>query len=398
MHALQVLAEQQRVTFDKPTVMNQQIVAIEAATLRGRRPRHSGSNARLGAHGIEVSLPLLRVALSDGAQGFGFCRIEQTRAQELLGQNFSALYREESGVDASWRDCEYPLWDLAGQIFAQPVYTLAAKITGHQHELAHSAPCYDTSLYFDDLACRDDNEAANLMATEAREGFEVGHRAFKIKVGRGARHMELEAGTRRDIAIIRAIRQAVGPDCQLLLDANNGWNLNLTKRVLDETSDCDIFWIEEAFHEDEVLYRDLKNWLSDNGLETLIADGEGAASPHLLYWARDGLVDVIQYDIFGHGLSRWLETGQQLDEWGVRTAPHHYGGSIGNFVAPHLAGALKHFSFVEWDEAHVPGLNSERYKVCDGRVQVPDAPGFGLSLDEEFFAQRVRENGWKITA
>ena len=80
--------------------MNQQIVAIEATTLRGRRPRHSGSNARLGAHGIEVTLPLLRVSLADGAQGFGFCRIEQARAHRLLGQNFGALYGEENGVAA----------------------------------------------------------------------------------------------------------------------------------------------------------------------------------------------------------------------------------------------------------------------------------------------------------
>ncbi len=378
--------------------MNHHIVAIEAATLRGRRPRHSGSNARLGAHGIEVTLPLVRVSLSGGAQGFGFCRFSQVRARELLGQNFSVLYNDEGGVNASWRDCEYPLWDLAGQLMQAPVYKILARQLGREVVNDYSAPCYDTSLYFDDLDCCDDLEAASLMANEAREGFEKGHRAFKIKVGRGARHMELEAGTRRDIAIIRAIRQSIGPDCQLLLDANNGWNLNLTKRVLGETADCNIFWIEEAFHEDDVLYRDLKNWLRTHKLPTLIADGEGAASPHLLNWARDGMVDVVQYDIFGHGLSRWLETGQQLDEWGVRTAPHHYGGSIGNFVAPHLAGALQHFSFVEWDEAHVPGLNSELYKVCQGRVQVPDAPGFGLSLDEEFFAHQMREKGWKIEA
>ena len=376
--------------------MNHRIVAIEAAALSGRRPRHSGSNARLGAHGIEVKVPLVRVATDCGAQGFGFCRIERARGEQLLGQDFAALYDDENGVNAAWRDCEYPLWDLAGQISEQPVYALAAKITGHQHALQHSAPCYDTSLYFDDLECRDDEEASALMAAEARAGFDNGHRAFKIKVGRGARHLELEAGTQRDIAIIRAIRETVGPSCQLLLDANNGWNLNLTKKVLDETAHCEIFWIEEAFHEDAVLYKDLKNWLRAHNFSTLIADGEGDASPHLLNWARDGLVDVIQYDIFGYGLGRWLETGKQLDAWGVKTAPHHYGGSVGNFVAPHLAGALAHFSFVEWDEAHVPGLHTELYRLHNGRVEVPNVPGFGLSLDEEFFAQRVRADGWRI--
>ena len=55
--------------------------------------------------------------------------------------------------------------------------------------------------------------------------------------------MELEKGTRRDIAIIRAVRKAVGPDCPIMIDANNGYNLNLAKRVLDETADCsDCSW------------------------------------------------------------------------------------------------------------------------------------------------------------
>ena len=70
-------------------------------------------------------------------------------------------------------------------------------------------PCYDTSLYFDDLHLADEAEAAALIAAEAREGYERGHRAFKIKVGRGARHLPLEEGTRRDIAVIRAVREAL---------------------------------------------------------------------------------------------------------------------------------------------------------------------------------------------
>ena len=64
------------------------------------------------------------------------------------------------------------------------------------------------------------------------------HRSFKIKVGRGARHMPLEAGTRRDIAVIKAVREAVGPEATIMIDANNGYILNIAKRVLAETADC----------------------------------------------------------------------------------------------------------------------------------------------------------------
>ena len=53
-------------------------------------------------------------------------------------------------------------------------------------------PCYDTSLYIDDLHIKDDSEAASLIASEALEGADRGHKAFKIKVGRGAMHMPLK--------------------------------------------------------------------------------------------------------------------------------------------------------------------------------------------------------------
>ena len=46
-------------------------------------------------------------------------------------------------------------------------------------------PCYDTSLYMDDLHLPSDEEAAELLAAEVREGLASGHRHFKIKVGRG---------------------------------------------------------------------------------------------------------------------------------------------------------------------------------------------------------------------
>ena len=57
-------------------------------------------------------------------------------------------------------------------------------------------------LYFDDLHLESTGAAAECIAGEAREGYARGHRAFKIKVGRGARHMPLETGTERDIAVV----------------------------------------------------------------------------------------------------------------------------------------------------------------------------------------------------
>jgi L-rhamnonate dehydratase len=190
------------------------------------------------------------------------------------------------------------------------------------------------------------------------------------------------------------VREAIGPKAALMLDANNGYNLNLAKYVLAETADCHVLWLEEAFHEDRILYRELRQWLQAQDLSVLIADGEGQASPSLLDWAQEGVIDVIQYDIFSHGFTRWLQTGRRLDAWGVRSAPHHYGRHYGNYAACHLAGAIDGFAFVEWDEVTTPGLGTSGYTIHEGQVSVPNTPGFGLTLDESAFQQAVEANGF----
>ena len=377
---------------------NPRIAGIEWGRLEGGRPRNAGSNARLGEHGITVRVPVMRLTLEDGSSGFGACRAEREQIERLLGMRLSDITDERRGVAEAWIACEYPIWDLLGKIAGKPVYALAAELSGKNVQEPYRAPCYDTSLYFDDLHLQSDREAAALIADEARQGYERGHRAFKIKVGRGAYHLPLEQGTARDIAVVQAVSAAVGKNIPLMIDANNGYNLNLAKHVLAETANCPIFWIEEPFHEDRMLYTYLKDWLKAQESPVLIADGEGQASPTLLNWAHEGLVDVVQYDIFSYGFTHWLALGQQLDDWGVRSAPHHYGGHYGNYAACHLASAIRGFAYVEWDEATTPGLDASGYSIQDGWVHVPDAPGFGLDLDEATFRHAVETDGFRLVA
>jgi L-alanine-DL-glutamate epimerase-like enolase superfamily enzyme len=376
---------------------NPRIVGIEWARLAGQRPRPAGSNARLGPHGSLVPVPLVRLTTDDGCAGFGIGEPGQDLASTMLGRRLDEVFATGQGVLEPWLPLEVALWDLVGKQAGLPVYALAAAFAGMPPPRPFRVLCYDTSLYFDDLHLATDREAADLIAREAREGYLRGHRAFKIKVGRGARHLPVAEGTRRDIAVVRAVREAVGPECTLLLDANDGYTLNLAKQVLAATAECSVFWLEEPFREDGVLYRDLRNWLAQQNLPVLIADGEGEASPRLLEWAREHLVDVVQNDILEHGFTRWLSTGRQLDAWGVRSAPHHYGAYYGNYVACHLAGAIRSFAYVEWDEASVAGLDASGYTMAEGRVGVPDAPGFGLTLDDGVFRHAVAAVGFRRT-
>ena len=365
------------------------ITRIEWAPLTGERPRLAGSNARLGVHGRSVTCPVARVTASDGASGFGWSRISQEEAAQWIGQPVPAALEDIPFA------LEYPFWDRVGKLAGKPVYALANESWQVSENLpALAVPCYDTTLYFDDLHLSDDTAAADLIAAEAVEGLARGHRHFKIKVGRGGMHMPVEAGTRRDIAIIRAVRAAVGPAAKILIDANNGYNLNLTKQVLGATADANIHWMEEAFHEDPRLYANLREWMGREGLSVLIADGEGDASPRLLEWAQNGLIDVVQYDVLRPGFTRWWSLGPQLDGWNVRSAPHAYGGVFGVYSAPHLAARISGFTFAEVDPADVVGLDGSAYAIHDGQIHVPALPGFGLALDEATFQRAITEAGF----
>jgi len=371
--------------------MDATIERIEMATLTGTRPRPAGSNARLGVHGDSVRLPVVRLVTSDGAAGFGRSAASEERLGALLGQHMDNLVID-GAVVPEWRDVEFPLLDLAARIASLPVHALLGREPGEPLRVS----AYDTSLYFDDLHLDDDAAAADLIAAEAMEGLARGHRAFKIKVGRGARHMPLEEGTRRDIAVIRAVRDAVGPDATVMIDANNGWNLNLTKRVLTEIAAANVYWIEEAFHEDNVLYDDLKAWMAREGLPTLIADGEGAAHPHLVRWATEGLIDLVQYDMVAYGFGAWRDLGADLDAAGVASAPHTYGNGLGHFATAQLSGVVEGLDWVEWDEAAFAVIDPSGYVLRDGWVEVPDTPGFGLELDETAFATPVATTGFTL--
>jgi hypothetical protein len=175
-------------------VENARIARIEFGILEGQRPRHAGSNARLGDHGLTVRVPLARLTTDDGAQGFGVFRGSQDDAAAFLGASLAEAFAMESGTAEAARAWDYPLWDLMAKRAGEPVYALAAAVNSTTPPTPYRAPCYDTSLYFDDLHLDSDDEAAALIAAEAREGYERGHRAFKIKVGRGARPCRSKPG------------------------------------------------------------------------------------------------------------------------------------------------------------------------------------------------------------
>jgi L-rhamnonate dehydratase len=406
------------------------IARVEWTVLEGTRPHSLGRNARLPAHGAAVSVPLARLTTSGGVVGVGPCRPGVDLAYEMLGLPVESVFGD-GGTEQRFLPFDYPLWDLAAKAAGMPAYRFAAgkgrpelHLAGVTADAAHRAPgtaspvvpsarsepgapgpaagdgeppivrCYFTSIYFDDLA--PEGGGPEVVAERAREGYEHGHRAFKVKVGRGGRWMDPDAGLERDVAVVEAVRDAVGPGCELLTDANNGYTLNGAKRFLERTAAARIGWLEEPFSEDRVLLEALREWLAEQGLPVLLADGESATVQDAYALAASGVLDVVQCDILGAGFTRWLALGRALDALGVASAPHHFGLYLGNYLTGHLAGEVMGLRYIEWDEATVPALRVPGVRFAEGCLQLAERAGFGIELDDERFARAVTTNGFDL--
>lgn len=375
-----------------------QIECIERGRLFGERWRDIGCNARKGRHGKVVPQDLVRITVA-GVTGFGWSTVSPDKAKTFIGRKLYDIFTPNGRIQPEFREIEYPLLDWLGQITQKPVYALFRLKNSDMAAPPPLIPCYDATVYFDDLETADDAAALQLMQNIAIESWDAGHRAFKIKVGRGARHMPLLQGIRRDIQIIKGIRNAVGPIAQMMIDANNSYNLNIAKEVLEATADVKLTFMEEPFYEDPILYEDLKSWMERNRINVMIADGEGlTAAPAILDWAKQGLIDVIQFDIRFYGFNNILEVEDKLRGSTVMQAPHNYGGPFGNFASCHIAPAIERFLTIEWDEVRVAGLDSSGYVMKEGKVQVPPEPGFGLKLDDVLFRKSVQQEGWSLYA
>jgi L-alanine-DL-glutamate epimerase-like enolase superfamily enzyme len=366
---------------------------ISLAEIPYKRPRSAGKNARLDIHGLGGEFPAVRIK-AGGVEGFGWCILPRSQAEFLIGIPLKAMFLPDGMMRKEFRCLEFPLLDWLGHFFHKPVYELVAK-THDEVKNGFSVPVYDTTIYFDELHIQDNKQAVDYILSEVSQGMDRGFRDFKIKIGRCGMWMDVDDGLKRDIDIINGVRSLTGPEAKIMVDANNGYNLNITKKFLAATSESHLYWMEEAFHEDQILYTNLKDWMRVQNIKTLIADGEGYACQALIDWAKKGIIDVIQYDLRSYGFFNWMELCTELEPYDVLFAPHNYGGFYGNYAQAHFAAATDKFTSAEFDIAAAQGIDTSGYKIKDGRLEVPMADGFGLLWDSDQFTALRDQKGYE---
>lgn len=271
------------------------------------------------------------------------------------------------------------LWDLRGKLLGQPVSTL---LGGRRRE---RVKVYATGMYFthtDDLTGK--------LVEEARLYASQGFRALKMKVG---------LGLETDVKHVRAVRQAIGADLQLMVDANHAYSLSEALRFARQVEELDINFFEEPVSpEDYEGYRELRRRTS-----IAIAGGE---CEYLLAGFRQLLsqrcVDIAQPDICGAGgLTETKRIAALAYAFQTNVIPHSWGTGIAFAAGLHLVSTLDIVpgrlrmpeAMLEMDRSENAlrdNLTEPKFAIENGRVTVPTAPGLGVDVDPDYLAQYAR--------
>ncbi len=356
-----------------------QITRIICFNLTSHRIKMVGNNAVGGVHGNTTKERVVRLFTNTGIEGIGRCYSPQQVLVSLLGRNpFDYYQPDQIRIQSSLSVHTMPMWDLIGKALKKPVYELLGN-SGFE-----KVPAYDGSIYFSDLMDEYRANYPDRFREEIDMGLESGFRAFKIKVGRGHKWMDRKEGDARDIEVLNIIRNHAGMDIQIGIDANDGHNLASTKHLLESLPNFNFAFIEEMFPEEIYQYLELKEFISELGYSTYIADGESQSSPVGLKPFIDArAIDVLQGDMNTYGIEGILMEAEWARSQNLKIAPHNWGSLFGYYLQLHIGKAIENFYMAECDPLKSDVLIAEGYRIEDGFVTVPDSPGFGLVIDDD---------------
>jgi D-galactarolactone cycloisomerase len=355
------------------------IVQVEWKRVYGRYPRLHGKNAVKSYHGYGHTVPVSVVKTDSGHMGWGCLgrsADDAKAAVDIVGKSVAELFDAATGI-RSESLCTYDiaLHDLAGNILGIPV----AKMLNPQ--AATIAKVYDGAIYMNDVIPEEKPFGINKIVEDCEYDYALGHRAFKIKIGRGFKWMEPSAGLKRDIEVTRLVHERF-PDALILVDGNDGFTPDSMIEFVKGIGPCPLYWIEEPFREDEENNRKLRAFLDTHMPATLIADGESRPDiPQLFDLASKGLLDILQPDVIGYGFTPWRKLMKSIAEKGCMASPHAWWDVVKTHYCAHLAAAWPHnVPYIEAVLGETEGVDYSGYCLKNGVLHLPDSPGFGMEL------------------
>ena len=284
----------------------------------------------------------------------------------LTGMTIAAL----SGIDIA-------LWDIIGRAVNKPIH----KLIGGAHRTEVTA--YATGLYFIDM-----DRLVEEAVEEAQKYVEQGFQAIKMKIGLGDPKLDLRR--------VAAVREAIGPDVKLAVDANHCFTVPQAIRLGHAMEPLDLLWFEEPISpEDHDGYVEVTR-----ALDMAVAGGEN----DFTRWGfRDVIarkaMDIVQPDVCAAGgISECRKIAAMASAHGVECVPHAWGSAIGlaatvQFIAalPDTPPAFRPMPpMLEFEQTPNPlrdHLARDPIVQHRGIVRVPDGPGLGIEVDRAVLAQ-----------
>jgi L-rhamnonate dehydratase len=279
----------------------------------------------------------------------------------------SAVYGRRGAVIHAISALDIALWDLIGKATGQPVWRLLGG--GYRREV----PAYASTLM---------PEEARLAADEARRWRDEGFRA--VKLGWGA----LGADVKRDLQVLAGVREAVGPQMDLLVDVGYGVDFATAVALARGLEAIDAYLLEEPLSPDDL---DGYARLAD-AVNLPIASGEKETTR----WGfRDliqrGRVDVIQPDVArAGGFTECRRIAHLAALHNVTVLPHCWSTDVLVAATLHYIAALPRCPYLEYCVVDSPlrrCLVRDPIGVCEGLVRVPDGPGLGVEINEDTVAR-----------
>jgi L-rhamnonate dehydratase len=267
------------------------------------------------------------------------------------------------------------LWDLKGKHFGEPIHRL---LGGKQHDRIKA--------YASILFGRDGQETADI----GRRWREAGYRAVKF----GWEPMGPSEAV--DIDLVRGARAGVGDDGTVLIDAGCVWDARTALRRAHAFADFKIEWLEEPLRpEDYEGYA----WLRDRSPVPIAAGEEECGREAFRPLIDRRAVDVYQVDLARNGFTDAAYIRDRVEEIGARLCNHCYTSPVTVAAGLHwLATCRDAFIYEDCveDSPLRHELTVERVQAEDGWIVVPDRPGLGVTLDEDFVKRTlVAESGAK---
>ena len=255
------------------------------------------------------------------------------------------------------------LWDLAARKAGAPLWRFLNRAAQPQIQV------YASGL---------NPDAPELLAARRKE---EGYRAFKLKIG---------FGRERDLRNLAALRETLGPECQLMVDANQAWDLEAALAYAADLEAHRLAWLEEPLRCD----RPWSEWQTLAARTRMpLAAGEnimGQANFEAALAAK--CLSVVQPDMAKWGgFSGTLPVAQAIRAAGARFCPHYLGGGLGLLASAHLLAAVGGDGLLEIDANDNPlrtDLCGPLRRIAAGRATLPDTPGLGpmpeLSAIEQY--------------